>query len=184
MRKVVGGLFITIDGVVESPDQWSFDLFDEDFGAHMGAVMASTDTLLLGRNTYQEWVEYWPTSTDEPFAGHMNGVRKYVVSDSLDDVGWNNASLMRGDDLAATIAELKQQAGNNIATGGSPTLVRRLLAAGLLDELELMTYPVIAGKGARLFDDGEVLRRLELTACKHTRSGIVITTYRPGPVPA
>ncbi|SUD47751.1 RibD C-terminal domain [Nocardia otitidiscaviarum] len=179
MRKVVGGLFITVDGVVESPDQWSFDLFDEDFGAHMGTVLAATDTMLLGRNTYTEWVDYWPTSTDEPFAGHINSVRKYVVSDTLDEVGWTNATLLRGADLATTLAELKRQPGNTIGTAGSPTLVRRLLEADLLDELELMIYPVVAGKGARLFTDNGLLHRLDLVDTTRTGSGIVINTYRP-----
>lgn len=179
MRKVVGGLFMSVDGVVESPDQWSFDSFDEDFGTHMVATLDSTDTMLLGRKTYEEWVDYWPTSTDEPFASHINNTRKYVVSDTLDSVGWVNASRVAGSALADTVAELKQQPGKNIGTAGSPTLVRSLLEAGLLDELELMTYPVVAGKGARLFDGSEALQRLVLVDSKRTGSGIVINTYRP-----
>ncbi|MFG2005170.1 dihydrofolate reductase family protein [Spirillospora sp. NPDC048911] len=179
MRKVVGSLFISLDGVVESPDQWSFDLFDEDAGAHMGESFAVTDTLLLGRQTYQEWVQYWPTSTDEPAASHINNIRKYVVSDSLDSVGWTNASLVKGSELAGTLAELKGQPGKNIGTAGSVTLVRSLLEAGLLDELELMIYPVIVGKGTRLFNDGGSLQRLDMVSSKRTASGITINSYKP-----
>ncbi|MFI0446941.1 dihydrofolate reductase family protein [Actinomadura sp. 6N118] len=179
MRKVVGALFISLDGVVESPDQWSFDLFDEDAGAHMAESFAATDTLLLGRQTYQEWVQYWPTSTDEPAATHINNIRKYVVSDTLDSVGWTNASLVSGNELAGTLADLKRQPGGNIGTAGSVTLVRSLLEAGLLDELELSIYPVIAGKGSRLFNDSGSLQRLDMVSSKRTGSGITINTYRP-----
>jgi dihydrofolate reductase len=126
MRKVVAGLFITLDGVVESPDQWSLDNFDEDMMAGMTSHIAAEDAVLLGRVTYQEWASYWPSSTDEPYASHINNTPKYVVSTTLDKVEWKNSTLVKGN-LAKEIARLKQQPGKNIGTGGSPTLVQSLL---------------------------------------------------------
>jgi dihydrofolate reductase len=181
MRKVVAGLFISLDGVVESPEKWQFDNFDEDMGASMGSHIASEDTMLLGRVTYQEWAPYWPTSKDEPYASHINNVSKYVVSTTLDEVEWGtyeNAVLIRGN-LAEEIAKLKQQPGRNIGVGGSPTLVRSLLENGLLDELTLLVHPVVVGHGKRLFKDGQALKRLNLIDSKVTRTGVVILTYQP-----
>jgi len=177
MRKVVSGLFISLDGVVESPDKWQFDHFDEDMMAAMGSQIAAQDTVLLGRVTYEEWAPYWPTSTDEPFASHINNTPKYVVSTTLDKVEWKNSTLIKGN-LAEAIAKLKQQPGKNIGVAGSPTLVRSLLQNDLLDELTLMVHPVVVGGGKRLFKDGGDLRRLKLVDTKTTRTGVVILSYR------
>jgi dihydrofolate reductase len=181
MRKVVAGLFISLDGVTESPDKWQFEHFDEDMMAAMGSHIASEDTLILGRVTYQEWAPYWPTSTDEPYASHINNAPKYVVSTTLDKVEWgkwDNATLIRGN-LAEEIARLKQQPGKNIGVAGSPTLVRSLLQNDLLDELTLMIHPVVVGRGKRLFKDGDALKRLKLVDSKTTRTGVSILTYQP-----
>ena len=176
MRKVVSGLFISLDGVTEAPNEWQFDSFDEDLGTEMGAMIADTDTILLGRVTYQEWADYWPTSTDEPFAGFINNTPKYVVSTTLDSVDWQNSTLLKGD-LAEEIARLKAQPGKTITVTGSPTLVRSLLQQDLLDELTLMIHPVVAGKGKRLFPNGGDLKRLQLVSHKMTGSGVAILTY-------
>ncbi len=178
MRKVVAGLFMALDGVVEAPYQWQFDHFDDDMMAEMNAHLAAQDAVLLGRVTYAEWAPYWPTSTDEPFASHINNVSKYVVSTTLEKVEWKNSTLIKGN-LAEAIARLKQQSGKNIAVAGSPTLVRSLLHSGLLDELTLMIHPVIAGKGKHLFQDSDALKRLKLTGSKTTRTGVLIVTYQP-----
>ena len=178
MRKVVSGLFISLDGVVESPDKWQFDLFDDDMAAAMGAHLAEEDTVLLGRVTYQEWAGYWPTSTDEPYASHINTTPKYVASTTLKKTEWVNSTLIQGP-LGAEVRRLKQQSGKNIGVAGSPTVVRSLLQEGLLDELTLMVHPVVAGKGKRLFHEGTPLTRLDLVDSKMSRSGIAILTYRP-----
>jgi dihydrofolate reductase len=181
MRKVVSGLFISLDGVVESPDKWQFDHFDEDMMAGMGSQIAAEDTVLLGRVTYQEWMPYWPTSTDEPYASHINNTPKYVVSTTLDKVEWgkwNNATLIRGN-LAKEISKLRQQPGKNIGVPGSPTLVHSLIQDGLLDELTLMIHPVVVGRGKRLFKDGDALKRWKLIYSKTTRTGVMILTYQP-----
>jgi dihydrofolate reductase len=178
MRKVVSGLFISLDGVAEAPDKWQFDVFDSDMGAAVDAIFAEQDTMLLGRVTYEEWAGYWPTSTDEPFASVMNNTPKYVFSTTLDKVEWQNSTLVKGD-LAKAIARLKQQPGKNIGVGGSPTLVRSLLHENLLDELILMIHPVVVGKGKRLFKDGDEPKRLKVVNSKTTSTGVLIVTYQP-----
>jgi dihydrofolate reductase len=178
VRKVVSGLFISLDGVTESPDQWQFDHFDEGMMEALTAHLAGEDAVLLGRVTYQEWADYWPTSTDEPYASHINNIPKYVVSTTLDKVEWQNSTLIKGN-LAEAIARLKQQPGKNIGVAGSPTLVRSLLQNDLLDELTLMVHPVVAGKGKRLFKDGADLKRLRLVDSTTTPTGVAILTYQP-----
>lgn len=176
MRKVVSGLFISVDGVVEAPNLWQFDVFDEDMGAAMSAHLDSEDTILLGRVTYSEWAPYWPTSTDEPYASHINNTPKIVVSTTLKQADWKNSTLVSGN-LPGVIGELKQKPGKNIGVAGSPTLVRSLLRDDLLDELILMVHPVIAGSGKRLFAEGGALKRLKLVHSSITRSGVAFLTY-------
>lgn len=181
MRQLNAGLFITLDGVTESPEKWQFDSFDQDMMATMASHIDAEDTILLGRVTYQDWMPYWPTSTHEPYASHINTSAKYVVSTTLEQVewgNWNNISLIR-DNLAETIAQLKQQPGKNMGVAGSPTLVRRLLQANLLDQLTLMIHPVIAGSGKQLFDQATTLRRLKLIESVTTKSGVSVLTYHP-----
>src|SRR5436305_13868941 len=125
MRKVVAGLFMTVDGVVQSPDKWQ-EHFDEDMGEAMMEQLSSQDAVLLGRVTYQDWASYWPTATDEPFASFINSTPKYVFSTTLDNVeAWKNSTLIQGD-LAQEIHQVKQQPGKNIGTLGSPTRVHSL----------------------------------------------------------
>jgi dihydrofolate reductase len=179
VRKVVSGLFISLDGVTESPDQWQFDHFDEGMAECMSAMLAEQDAMLLGRVTYQEWAGYWPTSTDEPFASYINTIPKYVVSTTLENVdAWQNSTLLKGD-LAEEIGKLKQQPGKNIGVAGSSTLVQSLLQNDLLDELKLMIHPVVVGKGKRLFQDGRDLKRLSLVDSTITPTGVAILTYQP-----
>lgn len=180
MRKVLaGGLFISVDGVVESPDQWQFDNFDEDMLSLMIDHIKNEDTILLGRVTYQEWAPYFPTSTDEPYASHINNTPKYVVSTTLDHVNWgpfDNIHLIK-EDLAGEIQRLKRQPGKNIGVSGSPTLVRSLLRQDLLDELTLLIHPVVVEKGKRLFKESGELKRLKLVRSTTTTSGVAMLTY-------
>lgn len=181
MRRVIAGLFISLDGVTESPDQWQFDNFDNEMMAALMSHMAEEETILLGRVTYQDWAPYWPNSTDEPYASHINNTPKYVVSTTLDKVEWgqwDQPTLIKGN-VAEEITKLKQQPGKNIGVAGSPTLVESLLQANLLDELTLMIHPVVAGSGKRLFQDGNALKRLNLVDTKITSTGVAILTYRP-----
>jgi dihydrofolate reductase len=179
MRNVIVSLFISLDGVVESPDQWQFDAFDDDMMNEMVAQLKNIDTVLLGRKTYEEWSSYWPTATDEPFASFINNTPKYVVSNTLDTVAWgpfNSVSLIKGDPTSK-INELKQQSGKNIAINGSASLVQWCLQNNLLDELQLLIHPVAAGRGKRLFKDGVDLTRFTLTENKTTSTGVIMATY-------
>ena len=182
MRKVVSHTFVTLDGVaavdaamediVELRDDE--EVLDEFFGK-----VAEEDAMLLGRVTYEEWADHWPTSTSEPFAGHINTVPKYVASRSLDAAPWpggDDATVLEGD-LADAVNELKQQPGGPIGVHGSPTLVEALLRADVLDEMRLEVYPVLEGEGPRLFKDQGGRRRLRLADSRTTGTGVVILTY-------
>ncbi|MFD8733427.1 dihydrofolate reductase family protein [Streptomyces sp. NPDC059618] len=182
MRRVVSGLFVSLDGVVQSPNEWQF-AFDEEMGAELGKALEAADTILLGRVTFTEWAAYWPTVTsgeDVAFSKWINDSPKYVVSSTLDSVDdWANSTLVKGD-LAAAIEELKATEGKDITVAGSPTLVRSLLEQDLLDELVLLIHPVVAGEGRKkLFADDAALKKLELTGARPTSSGVIIATYRP-----
>jgi dihydrofolate reductase len=179
MRKVTSGLFISLDGIVEAPHLWQFDVFDEAMGRAMVEMISSIDTILLGRVTYQEWADYWPNATtDEDYAVFINNTPKYVASTTLDRVDWQNSILVKGD-FGLTVARLKAEPGANIGVQGSPTLVRYLLYADLLDELTLIIHPVVAGRGKRLFRDGDELKRMQLVDSMITPSGVALLTYRP-----
>jgi dihydrofolate reductase len=178
MRKITAGLFISIDGVVESPDKWQFE-FDEMMGAALTRAMNAQDALLLGRTTYQEWAGYWPSATtDLDFAKHINEKTKYVVSKTLTGTDWQNSVLLKGS-LANEVPKLKRMDGKDIGVGGSPTLVRSLIELDLLDELQLVTIPVIVGTGRKLFTGGETFRRMTPTEVTRTPTGTVILTYVP-----
>jgi len=180
MRNVIASLFISLDGVTEEPSNWQFE-FDDDMMAAITAEIAGIDTILLGRVTYDYWRSHWPTSTDEPFASHINNTPKVVVSTTLDKVEWgqwDKITLIK-DNLAEELAKLKQQPGKGIGVAGSPTLVRSLLQSDLLDTLRLWVHPVVAGSGKRLFGDDDDLKRLKLVDSKVTSSGCAILTYEP-----
>lgn len=179
MRKVTAGLFSSIDGVVEAPNEWQH-AFDDEMGAALNRMLEDQDAVLLGRVTYSEWAGYWPTSTDEPFASWINSTQKYVASSTLGSVDeWANSTLIKGS-LADFVTDLKQRDGGTIGTAGSPGLVRSLVDLGLLDELTLMISPVVAGGGrARLFPADSPLRGFELVESQGTSSGTLIVTYRP-----
>jgi dihydrofolate reductase len=180
MRKVTAGLFVSLDGVVESPEKWHFPYFNDEMGEAIGAAISSSDAMLLGRVTYQEFAAYWPgvSSEDEPFATHMNNTPKYVVSKTLDKAEWNNSTLISGN-VAEEITKLKQQPGKNIGITGSATLVQSLLQDDLLDELGLMIHPVVVGSGKRLFQEGGGPKGLKLVDSMTFSTGVVSLTYQP-----
>ncbi len=181
MRKVTAGLFVSLDGVMESPDKWQFPYFNDEMGEAVGAAMAASDAMLLGRVTYQEFASYWPgvSSEDQPFAAYMNDTLKYVVSTTLEEpLEWSNSTLIKGN-VAEEITRLKQQPGENIGITGSATLVRPLLRDDLVDELGLMVHPVVVGSGKRLFEDWGEPKGLELVDTKTFDTGVVYLTYGP-----
>ena len=180
MRKVTAGLFVSLDGVVESPEKWHFPYFNDEMGEAVGAAISASDAMPLGRVTYQEFAAYWPgvSSEDEPFATHMNNTPKYVVSKTLDKAEWNNSTLISGN-VAEEITKLKQQPGKNIGITGSATLVQSLLQDDLLDELGLMIHPVVVGSGKRLFQEGGGPKGLKLVDSMTFSTGVVSLTYQP-----
>ncbi len=177
MRKVVSGMFVTLDGVAEAPDKWQGDLFDQDMMMAMGSAIADQDTALMGRVTYLEWQVYWPNSHDEPYASFINNIPKFVFSKTLDGVDWQNTTLVKSP-LSEKVNELKRLPGKDIGVQGSIILQRSLIAANLLDELTLLIHPVVVGQGKRFFTDGVDLRRFKLIDCKTSGSGVVMATYR------
>ena len=178
MRKVTAGLFHSIDGVVEAPNVFQFDSFDDDLGALLGGITKAVDTVLLGRVGYEEWAGYWPNATgDGDFADFINGVPKHVASRTLSGkLAWQNSTLVDGD-LMTFVTALKATEGGEIAVMGGFSLVRQLLFAGLLDELTLITHPVIAGAGRHLFESGDPTTRLELLRSMATSKGNLVQTY-------
>lgn len=183
MRKLVASFFISLDGVVQGPGPedgfelagWTMPYWDDDIAAFIQAGMGAADTLLLGRVTYQGFAAAFASSTG-PDAEIMNSYRKYVVSTTLEQAEWNNSSLIKGN-VAEEVAKLKQQPGRDIGMSGSGTLVQSLLQQGLIDELNLLIYPVVLGGGKRLFQDGSNLA-LKLTQSKTSSSGVLLTTYQ------
>ena len=187
MSKVVVSQFVTLDGVVEDPGGsedferggWAFQFNRGDDGDKfkLDEVMAS-DALLLGRVTFQGFAEAWP-SREGDFADKFNNMRKYVVSTTLDEPGWNNSTVI-GDNVAGEIAKLKEEPGGDILVNGSVQLVGTLLEHGLVDEYRLMVFPTVLGGGKRLFGETSDAKALKLT---HSQSvgpdGVVVLTYQP-----
>ncbi|MEN3538859.1 dihydrofolate reductase family protein [Microbispora sp. ZYX-F-249] len=179
MRKLVASFFMSLDGVVESPDQWHFPYFSEEMGAAVGALMTESDAMMMGRVTYEAWAAYWPgkTDADDPFAGFINDIRKYVVSSTLGTVEWQNSTLVSGD-LTEEITKLKRQPGGTIGISGSTNLVRSLMRHGLLDELRLLVHPIVVGKGQRLFEEGLEIP-MKLASSEAFPTGVLSLAYRP-----
>jgi dihydrofolate reductase len=180
VRKIKSYFFISLDGVVESPDQWHFPYFNDEMGEAVGAGFATTDAVLMGRVLYDEWAAYWPEHGDEPFGEVLNSIRKYVVSSSLQTAAWQNTEVINGGDAAGKLAELKAQDGGDISMSGSATTVRWLLREGLLDELNLLVHPIAVGGGlARLFPPDEPTVHLELVSAETFETGVLNLSYAP-----
>ena len=175
MRKIVSGLFISLDGVIEDADQWIGPWFTPKLGQAVGSMIAAQDAMLLGRVTYEGFAAHWPHQTGE-MADTMNGTAKYVVSGTLRSADWQNSTLVPAASAFAEIAELKQQQGQNIGMTGSATLVSSLLREGLLDELHLSVLPVVLGSGKRLFSASAGKLPLKLLDSATFETGVVQLT--------
>jgi dihydrofolate reductase len=179
MRKIKSNFFISLDGVVESPDKWHFPYFDDEMGAAVSAGFANVDAILMGRVLYDEWAAYWPEHADQPFGDVINSIKKYVVSDSLQAAEWQNSEIVSGG-VAQKLTDLKAQDGGDIAMSGSPTTVRWLLREGLFDELNLLVHPIAVGQGlARLFATDEPSIPLELLSSETFKTGVLSLSYAP-----
>jgi dihydrofolate reductase len=184
--------FMSLDGVMQAPGSpeedteggfrhggWQRPYFDEVLGASAAEGMAATDSYLFGRKTYEKMAAYWPTAPDDdPYAQHLNSTPKYVASRTLQDVEWENSTLIAGE-VAEEVAKLKEQPGKNIAVLGSSDLVQTLIEHDLVDEYFLAVFPIVLGSGKRLFREADEVRRLSLVDSKTTGTGGLILTYRP-----
>jgi dihydrofolate reductase len=183
MRKITAGLFISLDGVVEAPDQWHFPYFNDEMGAAVTATLGAADTILLGRTTYDSFAGAWPEreavgGEDAPFARTLGDARKIVVSNQRLDFTWRNSEQLRGE-LIEAVTALKNEAGDGIGMSGSVSIVRQLLVAGLLDELHLLVHPIAVRKGIRLFDEGEPPIPLTLISSQAFTTGVLNLVYAP-----
>jgi dihydrofolate reductase len=176
MRKIVAGLFISLDGVIEGPNGWMGPWFNPELGQAVGSMMAAQDAMLLGRVTYDEFAGHWPNQAGE-MADTMNGTAKYVVSGTLESADWQNTTLIPAASAFAEIAGLKQQPGKNIGMTGSATLVSSLLREGLLDELHLLVIPLVVGSGKRLFGAPSDKLPLKLLDSATFQTGVLHLSY-------
>ncbi|WP_310729142.1 dihydrofolate reductase family protein [Streptomyces sp. N2A] len=193
--RIVVSEFMSLDGVVQAPggpDEdtdggfahggWSHPYFDpEVMGGAISDAVATTEALLFGRRTWQTMAAAWPERAGDPFADHMNAVRKYVVTGTLGDADltWNNTTRIPADEAVARIRDLRDADGGDLHVMGSPTLVRTLLTEGLVDELRLMITPVLLGGGKTIFPADGGRRPLELVSTVTTGTGVHVATYRP-----
>jgi dihydrofolate reductase len=193
--RIVITEFISLDGVVQAPggpDEdrdggfahggWSHPFFDpEVVGGAFNDALAKAEALLFGRRTWQTMAAAWPERAGDPFADRMNSIPKYVVSETLsdDDLTWDNTTRIPGDEAVARIRQLRETDGGDLLVMGSPTLARTLLSEGLVDELGLMTMPVILGGGKTIFPGDGALHTLELVSSVTSGTGVQVSTYRP-----
>ncbi len=175
MRKVVAYELLSLDGVAEEPLDFITD-FDEVMSDNLGRVIASQDTVLLGRRTYDEWAEFWPNSDIQPFSSFINSVEKFVVTATPPDQLWANSSVAT-DDLVEFVTNLKRQPGGDIGLHGSIELARSLLKADLVDELRLVIAPALQVSGRKLFDAAPAMR-LALTRVITSPTGYLLLDYQ------
>ena len=170
--------FMSLDGVIDAPT-WTFDYgFDDRMGERIGAVTDRSNGILLGRTTYEMFEPAWSTRTveDDPGAPFFNDTTKYVVSSTLTEGTWRNSEILGPYDADA-IRKLKDEVGD-LYVSGSGTLVRAMLADGLVDELHLCVYPLTRGSGPRLFTDGAEPGKLSLAAAESYDNGVLYLNYR------
>ena len=184
MRKITAGLFISLDGIVEAPDQWHFPYFNEEMGAAVDATLGAADTVLFGRKTYDSFAGAWPErevagEEDAGLAKALGDARKIVVSNQKLEFTWRNSEQLQGDLIPAVTALKNEPGDGTIGMSGSVSVVRQLLAAGLLDELHLLVHPIAVRKGMRLFEEGETPIPLTLISSQTFETGVLNLVYAP-----
>ncbi|HEU4618675.1 MAG TPA: dihydrofolate reductase family protein [Gammaproteobacteria bacterium] len=195
MRKIIANAHVSLDGVMQAPGGphedpsnkfayggWSAPYADERSAEHLLAAMAQPFDLLLGRRTYEIFAAYWPYHTDNPIGERFDAATKYVVTRTLDRLEWQHAERLDGG-VEKEIVRLKSGNGPDIHTWGSSELLHTLAASGLIDEYRLYIYPLVLGRGKRLFEPGATAQALSLVDSKTSSTGVSMNTYRPaGPV--
>ena len=175
MRKIVVYELLSLDGVAEDPERF-FPAWDDAMDANLAAVIATQDAVILGRRSYTEWAQFWPSSRIEPFASFINGVTKYVATSTPLDRDWANATALDGA-LVEFVQDLRQQRGGDVGVHASISVVQSLLAAGVVDELRLVIAPSIAGRGRRLLDGLRSIQ-LESIGAEISATGSLLGGYR------
>jgi dihydrofolate reductase len=175
MRKIVVYELLSLDGVAEDPDSFVAD-WDNAMDANLAAVIATQDAVILGRRSYTEWAQFWPSSQIQPFATFINGVTKYVATSTPLDREWANVTVLNGG-LVEFVRELKQQRGGDVGVHASISVAQTLLAADVVDELRLVIAPRISGRGRRLL---EGLPSIQLASIRSEISptGYLLANYR------
>jgi dihydrofolate reductase len=176
MRKIVVTEFMTLDGVIQDPHLWSFPYWSDETGQFKNDELLASDALLLGRVTYAGFAEAWP-SRDGEFADRFNSMPKYVVSTTLKQADWNNSHIL-SKNVTAELEKLKHEPGKDIVIHGSRTLIRSLLKDNLIDQYNLLVYPLVLGSGIKLFGEGDETK-LKLVENKSLGSGVVALVYQP-----
>jgi dihydrofolate reductase len=174
MRKVVAYELLSLDGVAERPDEFITD-FDEAMEENLARVIATQDTVLLGRQTFDDWAAFWPSSQIEPFASFINPVEKFVATSTTPEERWSNATVIEGP-LPEFVFELKRQSGGDIGVHGSINLAQSLFEVGLVDELRLVVAPALTIHGRRLFERG-LPTRLNLTSHVVSPTGYLLLDF-------
>jgi dihydrofolate reductase len=180
MGEIHAHEFMSLDGVIDAPT-WTFDYgFDPKMGETIGALTQRSDGILLGRTTYQEFEPAWSdrTAEDDPGAPFFNDTTKYVVSGTLENATWRNSEIVGAYD-PDTIRALKDKVDGDLYVSGSGTLVRAMLADGLVDGLHLFVFPLTRGSGPRLFTEGAAPGKLSLAASETYDNGVLYLAYRP-----
>jgi dihydrofolate reductase len=183
MGKITAWVLISVDGVMETPEEWASVFHNDEIAEATASEMTESGAILLGRITYEELASHWPNQPEgDPMADYINNVSKFIVSTTLEEpLEWNNSTLINGQ-IEKEITELKQRSGENITILGSGALVRSLLDDGLLDELMILVHPLILGTGKRLFGDESEQMELDLVDSQIFSTGVVSLTYRPATV--
>jgi dihydrofolate reductase len=184
MKKITAGMFISLDGVVQDPHEWHFPYFNDEMGAAVSATLATADTVLFGRKTYDSFAGAWPEretagEEDAEMAKALGDTRKIVVSNQQLEFTWRNSEQLQGDLIEGVQALKNEPTGTHIAMSGSVSVVRLLLAAGLLDELHLLVHPIAIRKGMRLFDEGDNHIPLTLISSETFETGVLNLVYAP-----
>jgi dihydrofolate reductase len=175
MRKIVVSMFMSLDGVTESPEKWSLDYWNDDIEKLKNDELFGAGALLLGRVTYEGFAESWPKRSGDAYTDRINGMPKFVVSRTLSVLEWQNSTLIK-ENVASELAKLKQESGGDLVVFGSMSLVNSLIQQDLIDEYRLLVYPVVLGAGKRLFDErGQT--KVKLTATKSLGSDVALLTY-------
>ncbi len=178
MRKIIAGMFITLDGVVEAPEKWNPPYYDDELNQAVMPLLAAAGTHLYGRRSYELFRSVFTGPAAPPHAAMMTATPKVVISATLNDPGWGPTTVISSD-ITTALTGLKQQPGNDITVGASATLVRFLLAGHLLDELRLLVHPVVAGTGKRLFQEPSSRVPLTLLQSRPHRNGVIALRYAP-----